>query len=210
MGDLDIVGRFRSASWRALLGATLGLGLGAAQAQDVNTGRINAASYMPVPPGAPVEVVLLDDSPENVELKESFEHALTARGVQVNAGAPYQLTFNTSGTFHAGETPRITDFVNIDGEGGNSESSDVRGRVSVFSSRGPSLIQRGRPQHEFSSSRLSLEAQLRETATGRYAWRAQAYAVTQGEDPQRVAQALVPFVVDSMGKTVRQRMISLP
>jgi hypothetical protein len=210
MSGRGIVTHYRSASWRVLLGAALGLALGAAQAQEVNTGKINAASYMPIPPGASVEVVLLDDSPENVELKESFEQALTARGVSVDPGAPYQLSFNTSGTFRSGENPRISDFVNIDGEGGNSESSDVRGRVNVFSSRGPSLIQRGRPTREISSSRLSLEAQVRETATGRHAWRAQAYAVTQGEDPQQVTMALIPFVVDSLGKTVRQRTISLP
>ena len=149
--------------------------LGAARAQPAppREGTLFAASYIPIPPGSPVAIHLLDDTDGNRDLAEAFGRELTSRGYKVVDRAAYTLTFWLTGTFDTGEQQAKRQLLEIGGEGGSNSriDTDVEARVNLFSTRGGGLFQDpDRSPKARSGSRYRLYASVKEEATGKRAW----------------------------------------
>jgi hypothetical protein len=201
----------------AILAAPLALGGGSlAFAQAPHSGRealLFASSYIPIPPGSPVAIHLLDDNDGSRDLAESFRRELTTRGYRVVAQAPFTLTFWLTGTFDTGEQQARRGLLELGGEGGTGarQDTDVEARVNLFSTRGGGLFQDpDRSAKTRSSSRYRLYASVKEEGTGKRAWIGQSYVDVSGGDPLSVALAMVPPLAGSFGKTVRREAVTLP
>ena len=201
----------------AALAAPLAGGLpSASHAQAPQSGRealLFAASYIPIPPGSPVTIHLLDDNDGARDLAEIFRRELTARGYKVAAQAPFTLTFWLTGTFDTGEQQARRGLLELGGEGGSNSrvDTDVEARVNLFSTRGGGLFQDpDRSAKARSSSRYRLYASVKEEGTGKRAWIGQSYVDVSGGDPLSVAQSMVPPLAGTFNKTVRRESVKLP
>lgn len=209
--------KLRTVAVLAALAAALTLASApAAVAQSPQSGReafLFAASYIPIPPGSPVAIHLLDDNDGARDLAESFRRELTTRGYRVVAQAPFTLTFWLTGTFDTGEQQARRGLLELGGEGGSSSrtDTDVEARVNLFSSRGGGLFQDpDRSAKSRTSSRYRLYASVKEEGTGKRAWLGQSYVDVSGGDPLSVAQSLVPPLAGTFNKTVRRETATLP
>lgn len=186
----------------------------AARAQQPREGMLFAASYIPIPPGSPVTIHLLDDNDGARDLAESFRRELTQRGYKVVDRAPFTMTFWLTGTFDTGEQQARRHLLELGGEGGSSPrtDTDVEARVNLFSTRGGGLFQDPptRSSNVRTGSRYRLYASVKEEATGKRAWIGQSYIDVQGSDPLSVAMAMVPTLAGSFGQTVRRQSFTLP
>ncbi len=209
--------KLRTVAILAALAAPLSLALTpAAEAQAPQSGRealLFASSYIPIPPGSPVTIHLLDDNDGARDLAETFRRELTTRGYKVVAQAPYTLTFWLTGTFDTGEQQARRGLLELGGEGGSNSrvDTDVEARVNLFSTRGGGLFQDpDRSAKTRSSSRYRLYASLKEEGTGKRAWLGQSYVDVSGGDPLSVAQSMVPPLAGTFNKTVRRETVTLP
>ncbi|MGQ0677377.1 MAG: hypothetical protein ACT4N4_15010 [Rhodospirillales bacterium] len=207
----------RTLALAAALAGPLALALApGTQAQAPQSGRealLFAASYIPIPPGSPVTIHLLDDNDGARDLAESFRRELTQRGYRIVPQAPFTLTFWLTGTFDTGEQQARRGLLELGGEGGTGSrvDTDVEARVNLFSTRGGGLFQDpDRSSKARSSSRYRLYASVKEEGTGKRAWLGQSYVDVSGGDPLSVAQALVPSLAGTFGKTVRRETVTLP
>ncbi len=176
-------------------------------------GRVNAAVYAEVPAGSAVSVRPRDDTDENLQLQDAIERALEALGYRIAANAPLVMTFWTSGSYdlarRTGQRPGLLQF---GGEGGNRTSTDLEAQVTLFSSKGGGLFQNPanrRAQKALGSTRHRLDAVLSDPRNGRRVWQGQSYTDVSGGDPLAVSEAMVPVLVDSFAKTVRQRLFTI-
>jgi hypothetical protein len=207
---------FRTLAVLAALAALPVLAPPDARAQGPHSGRealLFASSYIPIPPGSPVAVHLLDDNDAARDLADSFRRELTQRGYKVVAQAPYTLTFWLTGTFDTGEQQARRGLLELGGEGGSNSrvDTDVEARVNLFSTRGGGLFQDpDRSPKARSSSRYRLYASLKEEGTGKRAWIGQSYVDVSGGDPLTIALALVPPLAGTFNKTVRRDSAMLP
>lgn len=185
--------------------------LHAQQAQ--REGMLYSASYVPMPPGTPITIRLLDDNDASRELAESFRRELTAKGYRVVDNANFVVTFWLTGSFDTGEQQARRALVEMGGEGGTGArvDNDAEVRVNLFSTRGGGLFQDpDRSSKARSGSRYRLYASAQELSSGKRAWIGQAVLDAQAADPFAVADSLVPVLAGSFGQTVRRQPFNLP
>ncbi len=188
---------------------------GSALAQ-VGDGRVNAAIYGKVPAGSAVAVLPLDDTEDNLQIKDMIERGLEARGYRIAADALFVMTFWTGGSYDlARRTKRGPGLLRLGAEGGTrigDTEADVEAQVTLFSSRGGGLFQNPakRPSRKpLGSTRHRLDAVLKDQQRGRRMWQGQSYADVSGGDSVAVSQAMVPVLVESFAKTVRQQLFTV-
>lgn len=198
-----------------LLGLCASLAFGvippASAQQPGNEGILYAASYVPIPPGSAITIRLLDDNDSARELGETFRRELTARGFKIVDRSNFTVTFWLTGTFDTGEQQARRALVELGGEvGSRNVDTGAEARVNLFSTRGGGLFQDpDRSSKARSGSRYRLFASVQEETSGRRAWTGQAHLDTHGGDPLAVAEALVPYLAGSFGKTVRREPFTL-
>ncbi|MFQ5953664.1 MAG: hypothetical protein ACE5JZ_01200 [Kiloniellales bacterium] len=176
-------------------------------------GRVNAAAYAPVPLGSAVMVVPLDDTEDNLQIKDVFEQALQARGYRIAPDASLVMTFWTSGSYDlARRGRRGPGLLQLGAEGGTSTSTDVEAQVKLFSSRGGGLFQnpaRRPSQQPLGATRHRLDAVLNDQQQRRRIWQGQSYADVSGGDPLTITESMVTPLIESFGKTVRHQAFTV-
>lgn len=174
------------------------------RAQEATSGVLNAMSFHPLPGGQPVLVRPLNDSPENLSIKTQLEQALAAAGFAVaKEGSVVVLSFETRRELGGGPTPRrqvTTRFVE------RHEESDIGDRrykpqIGKSSPQGPTSI---------SASRFRLDATLDDRQSGKRLWQGWAIARMQGDETNALTKAMTSELVDSLGKTVREKTFEIP
>ena len=177
--------------------------LGAANAQEPGQGVLNAVAFEPLPKGVAVLVRPLDDTDQNLAIKKEFEAALAAAGFSVAAEGPaLVLSFESRDVIGAGPAPRPqTSFRLRDQEGRLS----VRERGSV-----PKIIEAPRGGTQiYHPSRFRIDATVDDKDLGTRHWHGWAVADTEDRTRLSLATAMVPALVDSIGRTERQEPFPL-
>lgn len=176
----------------------------AVRAQEKVSGVVNAMSFHSMPEGLPILVRPLDDSAENLVIRNDMEQALTAAGFTVaKDGSAIVLSFETRRELGGGPTPtrQITkQFVE------RHEQSDIVDRrytpqIGKSSPKGSSSV---------SASRFRLDATLDDKQSGKRLWRGWTIARMHGDETKNLAKAMVPVLVDSLGETVREQTFDIP
>lgn len=175
----------------------------AVTAQQPEEGVLNAVSFEPLPEGAAVLVRPLDDTDENLAIKKEFEAAMAAGGLNVATDdARLVLSFETREEVAAGPAPRPQTTVRFQGQEGRMSMSDAKNV--------PKLIQAPREGTRiYRPSRYRINATIDDKLAGTRLW--QGWVVTDlGEHtPLILAKALVPAIVDSIGRNVKEERFPL-
>lgn len=196
---------FSIPSLHGLVAATLLAALPArAEIDTADLGRVQATSFAPFAPDTPVTVRPLNDSDANLALKRRFAEALSKRALHVSdRRAAVVLNFET-------ETDQAIrhDAPSFGRVHANNRESDIR--VNIWSSTQGSLL--GGPRGDASGRgilRFVLTATLDDTRTGQRLWQGEATYTGAAADEDAAFAAMVPILVEQLGRTIRQRSFSL-
>jgi hypothetical protein len=177
--------------------------LAAATAQQPARGRLHAVSFGPLPEGMPILVRPLDDTDENLAIKNEFESAMAADGINVAADeASLVLSFETREEVAAGPAPKPQSTIHFRGQGGRMSTSDERNV--------PKLIEAPREGTQiYRPSRYRIDATIDDKLDGTRLWQGWAVADLGEHTHLFLAKTMVPAIVDSIGQTVRERPFPL-
>ena len=195
-----------------LLAAVCALLVAPAFAQAPGDGLLNAVAYDAIPTGAAVAVRPLDNSDDNMVLKEEFERELRARGYVVAADAALILSFETRGTTGAWTSGERRYVLELRAQGGREGGEDASARVNVFDSAAGGLLNPGRggTTSIVTPSQYRLDATVDDRASGRRLWQGWAVADLEHADGLALTRAMVPAVAASVGRTVRRQVFAIP
>ncbi len=177
-------------------------------AQSPDSGLLNAVAYKDVPTAAAITVRPLDDSDDNLILKQEFEKALQNRGYRIVQDSPLVLTFETSDTVGAYTDRNARHVLELSGGGGRGGGEDARARVNVFDSVSGGLMNTGEDTGDTSivtPSQYRLDVSLDDKADRKRLWQAWATADIARSDGRTLTRAMVPVIVQSVGQTVRRQ-----
>jgi hypothetical protein len=174
-----------------------------ATAEQPEQGVLNAISFEPLPEGATVLVRPLDDTDENLAIKKEFEAAMAAGGLGVAADdARLVLSFETREEIGAGRAPRPQTTVRLRGRESRMSTSEQR-HVSK-------LIEAPREGTRiYRPSRYRVDATIDDKVEGTRLWQGWAVARLGEHTHLFLAKAMVPAIVDSIGRTVREKPFPL-
>ena len=186
---------------------------GRASAQGLDEGLLNAVAYKPLPAGLAIAVRPMDDSDENLVLRERIEGELKAQGYSVSGEGALILTFQTRDTVGAwSDSGRRSvlefEYKNVEGIGGDNE----RLRLNLFDSAKGGVFNEGRAHGTsiVTPSQYRIDATIDDRRNGERLWQAWATASLQQSDGPTLTQSMVPAMVGSLGKTVRRQTFQLP
>ncbi len=149
----------------------------------IGSGTLSALSHAAVPQPSYVEVVLTDDSPDNVRLAWDVHEALGRYGWLADQGPTLRLTLETYTIGALGDSSR--DAGTADRRGGGAEGGESLYVLGV------------------------LEGHLVDAASGARLWEARAvYRMSDGDLPLG-ALAMAPLFVAALGRNIDNEPVSL-
>ena len=185
---------------------------GRASGQGLDEGLLNAVAYKPLPAGLAITVRPMDDSDENLVLRERIEGELKAQGYSVSGDGTLILTFETRDTMgawsDAGRRSVLEfEYKNAEGIGGDNE----RLRLNLFDSAQGGVFNEGGAHGTLvvTPSQYRIDATVDDRRNGERLWQAWVTASLQQADGATLTQSMVPAMVGSLGKTVRRQTFQL-
>ena len=174
-----------------------------ARAEPIGEGTLNAVAFQPMPSAAVFEIVILDNSDENLAIKRQTEAALAGRGFMIGtADASLVLTIDTGERVGAWHTTSQTDRIPTMDDRGRlfpQGELDVTRQVRLPLPRTTIVTP---PQYRIGIT-------IDDRGAGGRVWQGWTIAdLSQGE-PAELASAMVPKLVDSFGRTVREERFPL-
>ena len=175
----------------------------AQQATDGPQGVLDSVAYANVAPGLAIDVKSVDDSDLSQALRARFEAELGRAGHSSNGPPALSLDFQTQ--VIPGKFP--------DREGtlgkfeGGSEGVDLR--FNLWSSSEDSLLGGQRSESRREANVLHMNVVLRDLASHKVLWQADAYGELVSVDQRQVGLAMVGPIVARIGETVREERFAL-
>ncbi len=174
-------------------------------------GLLNAVAYLPIARGQAIAVRSLNDSDDDMALKQTFEQALRAAGYAPSDDATLTLTFEVRNEIGAwSETGRrhvLELTARGDGDGGDNAKALLnlydtnRGGVFNRGSSGTSIV---------TPSQYRIDAQIDDRTNGKRLWQAWVTADLGDYDSRDLTRAMVPELVKSLGRTVKRQTFAIP
>jgi len=184
-----------------------------AMAQESPTGVLNAVSFRPLPAGAPILVRPLDDTDENLIIKKDIEEALTARGYTLGTDPKgIVLSFESRSEPGYWTSTRQRKFIELEGTAGTGTraSKNSRGMVNLYDSQQGAVLNKGNQSVVTPAATLyRLNVTIDDKTDGKSLWRAWAVANLAESDALTLAQAMVPALVDNIGKGAKEQSFKL-
>lgn len=176
-----------------------------AQSEKGKTGRLDAYACEELPAPLRIDVQMLDDTPRYLRIREKFILQMRQNGTEVVAGAPLVLTidvttmreFSQSDKNHIGE-------VRVDTGG----SISLRGKI-WSNTEGSVLGGRKKSSDRLAVDQLKVTANLNWRDDGRCVWQGEFLHDLQGGDPDRAAVQFAPSLVDAIGRSIRDRTVTV-
>ncbi len=145
---------------------------------DAPTGLLNAVAYDPLPAQLSVNVRPLNDSDENLALKQAFETALRERGYTVAVDAPLVLTFETREAAGAWADRGRRTVIELEARGEGVGGDQQRVRLNLFNSSSGGVFNRGREGGTgiVTPSHFRIDLSIDDRSSGERLWQAWAVA----------------------------------
>jgi hypothetical protein len=174
-------------------------------------GRFVAFACGVLPAPLAVELVVPDDTKDNVKLSEALGRQLRNSGVSVAKGAPVKLMLETEVVREA-ERRRPRDLGEFRRSTVNDPSlidqnrTDVR--VNLWSSRQDSVLT-GRQEEVLAEGvdELRLAMKMNDKDNGRCLWQGEIVYALRGNDPWNTAEQLLPTMTAAFGRTMRNEPV---
>jgi hypothetical protein len=180
---------------------------GAAAAQDIALGTLNAVAYRVLPAGAPMMVRALDNAPANLQVQADIERELQAAGFVVAKDATLVLTFETRDDIGAWSVGPRRSVIELEGHGGRSGGEEARARINLFDSGRGGLFNEGRAADTVQATLYRLDFTLDDRGNGQRIWAGWATGELEQTDGFALVRAMVPALARAVGKTVRRQPI---
>ena len=176
---------------------------------------VNSVSYQPLPERAIISVRPLDNSDANMKIKTSIEEALRARGFGVTKDSPLVLSFDTRDEVGAWSDAGRRTILELRGESGRESGEFTRGeyahaKVNIFDSTSGGLLNEGRGGTAIATpSTYRIDATLDDRTNGRRLWQGWAIANLAYGDRGDLDRAMIPAIVQNLGRTTARQPFNL-
>ena len=171
-------------------------------AQDAGA-RINSMTFFAqtLQDKPPIGVRLYDDSDDNIRLKKAFEDQLVKNGYTVDDASSLALSFEIRNSVTASAT-NDPGRLSVQGQNaGYAGGEEYRATLELYTSDSP------RRGVAITDGSLRLDVALTDRTNGRRIWQGWATAPSAGRDPMDLSARLIPMLIESLGKTVRNEEI---
>ena len=172
-------------------------------------GTLSATAFGPIPAGAVITVIALDNSDENLLLQKRFESALRARGFVVAPDAPLILSFEPRDILGRWNTGERRSFIELQGGGGRTGGEDTNIRLNLFASDRGGVFNKGPDAPDVVPSKYQIDVTV-ERRRGPRLWQGQATADLERMDGFSLTKSMVPVVIGRLGETVRNQSFDIP
>lgn len=205
---------FRAAKWAAALAVLIGI-TAPASGQDTDRAAapagaqavLNAFACGALPVDYGLDVLVADDSKPMLRLRDALLKALAARGVRVSPNSPLQITLKLDTV-----SVRVEYEERTEGPARRREG-EVGGRLSGGGGATPETLpplpERHTVPRESAREEVHLTLQVHDKANGTCVWQGDAAFRRDGRDEWPIAEALIPKLVATLGKTVRSRPVPI-
>lgn len=184
--------------------------MAASFAQGRGEGLMNAISYKPLPQGTAYSVQALDNSDQNMILKKEFETILRSRGFAISSDAQLVITFETRDKLGGYTTRNRRAILELDAHGGREGGEDARMRLNLYDSNSGGLFNQGKGETSIMTpSQYRLEVSIDNRSNGKRHWQAWAVTNLDRSDGTTLIRAMIPQMVENMGKTVKSLTFEL-
>ncbi len=176
---------------------------------------VNSVSYQPLPERAIFAVRPLDNSDANLKLKTSIEEALRVKGFGVAKDAPLVLSFDTRDEVGAWSDAGRRTILELRAESGREAGEFTRGeyahaKVNIFDSASGGLLNEGRGGTSIATpSTYRIDATLDDRTNGRRLWQGWAIANLAYGDRTDLDRAMIPAIVQNLGRTTTRQPFNL-
>ena len=180
------------------------------QAQAPGQGLMNAISFKALPNNTAFKVRPIDDSNQNMVLKQKFEHLLKIKGFTISQNAPLVITFGTSSELSSYTTRNRRSVLELDAHGGREGGEDARMRFNLFNSNSGGMFNEGKGETSLrTNGQIRLDVSIVNRNSGKHYW--QAWTTTnQGRSGGGgFILAMVPEMVNKIGKKVTSQTFDL-
>jgi hypothetical protein len=180
------------------------------EAQSAGQGLMNAISYKELPQNILFTVIPVDDSDHNMILKKKFEHLLKIKGFPISKNAPLIITFGTSNELSSYTTRNRRAILELDAHGGREGGEDARMRFNLFNSNSGGIFNEGKGETSLKTkAQLRLDVSIVNRANGKYHWQAWATTDQDRTSSEVLISAMVPEMVNRIGKKVTSQKFDL-
>ncbi len=175
-------------------------------------GRLNAVSYQEIPSGTALMVRPLDNSDHNLLLKADFERALRSKGYTISQDAKVAFTFETMDTAGAWTGSGPNPFVELSNNPDQTGVEAPQVRFNLFNTRRGGILnpERTETTRMVTPSSFRIDATIDSLTDGRRFWHGWGIVNVGADDSRERSRALVPPLVDGIGKTIRQQSLQVP
>ncbi len=175
-------------------------------------GRLNAVAYQEIPAGTALMVRPLDNSDHNLLLKADFERALRSKGYTISQDAKVAFTFETMDTAGAWTGSGPNPFVELSNNPDQTGVEAPQVRFNLFNTRRGGILnpERTETTRMVTPSSFRIDATIDSLTDGRRFWHGWGIVNVGADDSRERSRALVPPLVDGIGKTIRQQSLQVP
>ncbi len=183
---------------------------GTSLAQGYGEALMNAFSYRPLPQTTSFRVQPLDNSDQNLILKEEFERILRSKGFSISDDALLVITFETRDEMGAYKTRNKRAVLELDAHGGREGGEDARMRFNLFDSNSGGVFNRGKGETSvMTPSQYRLDVSIDNRTNGKRHWSAWAVADLSHTDGTSLVRGMIPEMIGNIGKTIKSHTFSL-
>jgi hypothetical protein len=152
----------------------------------------------------------MDDSSQNIILKQKFEHLLKTKGYSIRKNAPLLITFGTSNELSTYTSRNRRSILELDAHGGREGGENARMRFNLFDSNSGGMFNQGKGETSVrTNSQFRLDVSIVNRKNGKHHWQAWTttnQGHTSGGD---VILAMVPKMVSKIGERVTSQTFDL-
>lgn len=189
----------------ALAAAVLIASSGPALAQERDAGYVTAFACGSYSKAAPVTLYALDDSKDYRAVFDRLRGELKSRGVTEQEGAPIRVQLDIQATRQAARR-KGRDLGRI--SRGNAYNEKTQVDVNLWSNKKDSVLGGRRDEVlQQAEDRIRVQILVTDHRNGRCQWQGEAVHDLAGRDTVRTARALLPYLLDHLGQSVRQERI---
>jgi len=175
-----------------------------------NDALINAVSYEKFGQDLPISVRPLDNSDINLALQKTIEDSLRAKGYTVLDNAGLVFSFDTENVSGAWSNAGDRQLIELKNQDGTPHSNNPEVRLNLFNSSRGGVFNPGRPgTSQVTPTIYRLNATLENSANGQRLWEGWTKAELGLADEATLSRAMVPILLNALGKTIRQKKTSL-
>ncbi|MGY9003326.1 MAG: hypothetical protein ACKVIF_09085 [Rhodospirillales bacterium] len=171
---------------------------------------VNATSYEKFGLNVPISVRPLDNSDVNIMVQKEIERVLREKGFIVIDNAGLILSFETLNEEGAWSDRGDRQLIELKNQGGTPHSNNPEVRLNIFNSSRGGVFNSGKPgTTQVTPTTYELNATLENSSNGQRLWEGSTQVNLGLADEITLSKAMVPLLLETLGKTVRQKKPNL-